>query len=227
MQIQELYLDNDITFVPKGSSALSKRYIYYPDHIVQLPPYEGFFEAIGAFFSEPIFHGTIMALLQESGRPAKGSSADESVGSFLTRRLNRNYADNFASAVLHGIYAGDVWQLSMSSILPSVRCLEQHYNSLVSGYVKLRQNDRMFVSRQDRELEKDMRGFDWFHPFFRKFRECSVFYFAGGMQVLPETLSDRLKEFPNVTIRTGTPLKSIERATDTGKLKVGKLSAGC
>lgn len=58
---------------------------------------------------------------------------DESVGSFLTRRFNKSLANNLASAVLHGIYAGDVDQLSAKSLFPGLWRSEEIHGSLMRG----------------------------------------------------------------------------------------------
>lgn len=87
--------------------------------------------------SEPLFRGTIpsvLSLLSPSTEKAEKTNArmiaaskspgrhpppsdDESVGAFITRLAGGNtaIAENFFSAIMHGIYGGDVWKISAAS----------------------------------------------------------------------------------------------------------------
>jgi protoporphyrinogen/coproporphyrinogen III oxidase len=68
-----------------------------------------------------------MGILSEPTKPGRDPSIkDESVGDFLTRRFGSAIADNFASAVIHGIYAGDIYKLSVRTAMPLLSHLERH-----------------------------------------------------------------------------------------------------
>ncbi|KPI39917.1 Protoporphyrinogen oxidase [Cyphellophora attinorum] len=124
---------NHIIAYPPGSGAANDRWIYYPDHLVRLPgPKDGFklpalWNNIRSFITEPIWRGVFMGMLSEPTKPGRDPELkDESVGEFLTRRFGSAVADNFASAVIHGIYAGDIYKLSVHTAMPLLSHLERH-----------------------------------------------------------------------------------------------------
>lgn len=152
--------------------------------------------------SEPVFKGTFSGILFEPLRPQRPHALnDESIGSFLSRRFGAAIADNFASALVHGIYAGDIYQLSVCSIFPKLWLLEGLNESVGKGLWK--SNGNLLLPREDIELLKnplksvDMKG-------------SSTFTFVGGVGELADTLADKLEKNPNVTIQKQTIVQSLE-----------------
>ena len=70
--------------------------------------------------------------------PAKAVNADESLGTFVSRRLGREAYENLIEPLMSGIYAGDGDQLSLASTFPYLRDLELKYGSLARGALKMR-----------------------------------------------------------------------------------------
>lgn len=62
-------------------------------------------------FSSPLMRGTLPYLAREPFVPVC-SASDESIHSFVSRRFGDHIADNLASALVNGIYAGDSHTLS-------------------------------------------------------------------------------------------------------------------
>ncbi|MBI5704644.1 MAG: protoporphyrinogen oxidase [Chloroflexota bacterium] len=71
--------------------------------------------------------------------PAKHVNGDESLGSFISRRLGREAYENLIEPLMSGIYAGDGDQLSLASTFPYLRDLELRHGSLARGALKMRQ----------------------------------------------------------------------------------------
>lgn len=67
-----------------------------------------------------------------------GASGDESLGSFVSRRLGREAYENLIEPLMSGIYAGDGDQLSLASTFPYLRDLETKYGSLARGALEMR-----------------------------------------------------------------------------------------
>lgn len=65
--------------------------------------------------------------------PRKGTTDDESIASFVRRRLGQAAVDQFAEPILAGIYAGDAEKLSMMATFPQFAQLEREHGSLVWG----------------------------------------------------------------------------------------------
>jgi oxygen-dependent protoporphyrinogen oxidase len=65
--------------------------------------------------------------------PRREAQADESIASFVRRRLGQEAVDQFAEPILAGIYAGDAEKLSMMATFPQFAQLEREHGSLVWG----------------------------------------------------------------------------------------------
>ncbi len=65
--------------------------------------------------------------------PRKDSEEDESIASFVRRRLGEEALAQFAEPILAGIYAGDAEKLSMKATFPQFAQLERTHGSLVWG----------------------------------------------------------------------------------------------
>jgi oxygen-dependent protoporphyrinogen oxidase len=70
--------------------------------------------------------------------PAKAVNGDESLGTFVSRRLGREAYENLIEPLMSGIYAGDGDQLSLASTFPYLRDLELKYGSLARGALRMR-----------------------------------------------------------------------------------------
>jgi oxygen-dependent protoporphyrinogen oxidase len=71
-------------------------------------------------------------------QPVKNINGDESLGSFVSRRLGREAYENLIEPLMSGIYAGDGDQLSLASTFPYLRDLEVKYGSLARGAIEMR-----------------------------------------------------------------------------------------
>jgi len=66
--------------------------------------------------------------------PPRRSDADESIGSFMTRRFGREATTFLAEPLLAGIHAGDVDRLSMKALFPRLVAAEQKHGSLLRAF---------------------------------------------------------------------------------------------
>ncbi|MGB9673611.1 MAG: protoporphyrinogen oxidase [Anaerolineales bacterium] len=74
--------------------------------------------------------------------PPKNRNGDESLGSFIRRRLGNAAYENLIEPLLSGIYAGDGDQLSLAATFPYLRDMELKYGSLARGARKMRQQSQ-------------------------------------------------------------------------------------
>src|SRR6185312_10472049 len=81
-------------------------------------------------------------LLSEEGRdrlaaevdlPPAPAGSDESIASFLSRRLGREAYDRIVEPLMAGIYGGDGDRLSLRATFPQLRALELEHGSLLRG----------------------------------------------------------------------------------------------
>src|SRR5258706_7190155 len=71
-------------------------------------------------------------------QPAKAVHGDESLGTFVSRRLGREAYENLIEPLMSGIYPGDGDALSLASTFPYLRDLEIKYGSLARGALQMR-----------------------------------------------------------------------------------------
>jgi protoporphyrinogen/coproporphyrinogen III oxidase len=126
-----------------GSNDAGRRtYIFHHNRLVPLPKGWLLFvpRRVGSAISPRLLPlSSLIAILTETFRcwRFKGdNSADESVAAFVRRHFGAGMLENVVDPLLAGIYGGDTEQLSVQSVLPRFRALEQRYGSLIHGLAK-------------------------------------------------------------------------------------------
>lgn len=71
--------------------------------------------------------------------PPRPGAEDESLGSFVSRRLGRPAYENLIEPLMSGIYAGDGDQLSLQATFPYLRDMETNHGGLIRGALAMRQ----------------------------------------------------------------------------------------
>ncbi|KAJ1650103.1 oxygen-dependent protoporphyrinogen oxidase [Dispira simplex] len=136
--LEELDLTTQTSICDKSSPSARNRYIYFQEQLNRMPA------GVGSFLSfrsiPPVLKGLIPAVLREPWRRDLQPSSsdplgDESIFSFIQRHFGPTVADNIISAVIHGIYAGDIRKLSVDSTLRSLKDIERRHDSVVRGLV--------------------------------------------------------------------------------------------
>jgi protoporphyrinogen/coproporphyrinogen III oxidase len=77
-------------------------------------------------------------LLMDYVIPRSKANNDESVGSFVRRRMGRQAFENMAEPLLSGIYAGDASTLSLQSTFPRLLDVEREHGSIIRGAIAQR-----------------------------------------------------------------------------------------
>ena len=172
---------------------------------------EGFY----SFMTEPLFKGFFRSVFMEAWQPSRPDDlADESVGSFLSRRLASSLvADNVVSAVFHGIYAGDIYQLSARSLLPLAWQNEGRYGSLFKSYLAHVRGKGEVPS-----LEEDLVLWKQKSPI--SMAGQSVYTFVGGIEDLTGAIVAALENNPNIEIRKETYVEKLTLDQDNLDSKV-------
>jgi oxygen-dependent protoporphyrinogen oxidase len=140
---------------------------------------------------------------------------DETVGSFIERRMDKRLANNLISAVFHGIYAGDIWKLSAKTLLSTAWHLEDMYGTALSGYLKLQSEQdmpsqpMMIAHPYDIAAAKEMNAeFNIDEDFAKKLQSASTYTFKEGLQQLITTLQEVVEKTGNVDVRVNSPVQS-------------------
>ncbi|MBL8314934.1 MAG: protoporphyrinogen oxidase [Rubrivivax sp.] len=159
--IEELGLQAQLRW---ASAASDKRYVVRGGRLIPLPL------SPGAFFATPLF--SINAKLGLLAEPFKGPSdpaLEESIATFVRRRLGSEFLDYAIDPFVSGIYAGDPEQISVKAAFPKLHALEQRWGSLIRGQI---------LGARERKRAKETAK-----------NTAKSFSFLGGMQVLPDALA--------------------------------------
>jgi oxygen-dependent protoporphyrinogen oxidase len=219
-QIRDLGLTDELLITPKSSPAARNRFVYYPDHLVKIPGAgDDVYSIFWRLITEPAFTGLVTGGLREPFQPERASDiADESIASFLNRRFGSSYpVDNLVSAVLHGIFAGDVYQLSARSLALPRWSDEIRHGSICGGLYERWRTGRETYSYKDlwSMLRSNGIGSDEFRLYFDEhFKDASVYSFKGGIGTLSDALDKSLRANPKVTFKMSTEVKKVEAADD-------------
>lgn len=96
---------------------------------------------LGPFFNSPLmsFKGK-MRMAMDLLVPRKSKNEDESLASFVKRRLGQEALDRIAQPMIGGIYSGDPEKLSLAATMPRFLEMEQKHSSVIRGLMSERKS---------------------------------------------------------------------------------------
>ena len=164
-----------------ASAAAEKRYVVRGGALVALPG------SPGAFIATPLFSARAkLKLLREPFVGRCDPAQEESIASFVRRRLGSEFLDYAIDPFVAGIYAGDPESISVRAAFPKLHALEQRWGSLIRGQI-LGARER----KRHQEVAKS---------------SARSFSFVGGMQTLTDGLAAHA-----APVSVGTRVERIER----------------
>jgi oxygen-dependent protoporphyrinogen oxidase len=169
-----------------------KTYVVRAGRLVEIP---AGFSLLAPAQLGPVFRSQLFSPLgkiriaMEPFVAARTANDDESLDSFVTRRLGREVLERVAQALAGGIYTADPKRLSMAATMPRFVEMERRHGSVVKG---MRAAEKARASKS-----ADVSGARW--SLFQSFRD--------GMATLPETLVARL----GASIRKGAEVVAMAR----------------
>jgi oxygen-dependent protoporphyrinogen oxidase len=173
--VQELGLRDSMV---EANEASNKRFLVKNGRMVAMP-----MSPLGGV-TTPLYNPLQKLRLLAEPFIGKSAMADESVTSFVSRRMGSAFLEYGISALVSGIYAGNPDTLSIRHAFPKVWNLEQNHGSLIGGALKLKR-------------ERKRQGIT---PF-----KSRMISFSSGLQELVSALCN--EDF--MTLSTGTELRSI------------------
>ena len=181
--------------VEAGASG-SRRYIVKRGRLVEVPA--GLIPAVRT----PLFsiRGKLRILAEPFRPTLPDSSADESVASFVRRRMGKEFLDYAVDPFVSGVHSGDPERLSIRHAFPQMKALEEAGGSLIRG---------AFNTRKERRALPPPR---W-----------KMFSFPGGLSELTTALHDRLGD----KVRLSTPVTDIEPVEDVWRVHSPSASFDC
>ena len=143
------------------------------------------------FFTTKLFSARAKwAVLREPFVPRRVGGTEESIAQFVVRRLNREFLDHAIDALVAGVYAGDPYQLSVPQAFPKLAELEARYGSLIKGQI---------LGARERKRRGDVAK-----------DRAPKFSFDEGLQVLPGTLCDQLRD----AVHLNSPVSKLTQTAD-------------
>lgn len=121
---------------------------------------------------------------------------DETLESFVVRRMGRECLDRLAEPLVGGVHASDPAQMSLAATFPRLLQMEQDYGSLMKAFIAARKK----VEEMRRKYPPDPKNPRTFFTSFKK-----------GMQELTDAMADAIG---HENLRTGAGVSSIERRGD-------------
>ncbi|KAF3691432.1 Protoporphyrinogen oxidase [Channa argus] len=126
--VDDLGLAGEVLPVTNSHVASKNRYLYVNGQLHRLPSgISGLLRTVPPF-SRPLLMSIASEILVK-----KGTEDDESVHSFVSRRLGKELADIAVDSLCRGVFAGDCKKLSLRSCFPVLYKAEQRRGSLTLG----------------------------------------------------------------------------------------------
>ncbi|MDZ7631647.1 MAG: protoporphyrinogen oxidase [Gemmatimonadaceae bacterium] len=155
----------------------------------------------GAMLRSPLFSlGAKLRLLAEPFISRRHGGADESVASFVRRRLGREPLTWAVDPFVSGVYAGDPEHLSVTHAFPRLAALEREHGSLVRGMIAGARKSRVASGE----------------PGLTSGRATMV-SFADGMGTLPQAIAHDLTD---VEMLLGTRVTAIDTSAGVARVEV-------
>ncbi len=194
--VNSLDLGGEILEVPLREA---KRYIYADGRVQPVPAGPGSFFGTGL-----LSWGGKLRLLSEPFRGPGKPVDDESLESFVERRVGKEAVARLLYPMVSGVYAGDPGELSACSVAGKLVSLEKEYGGIVRGFIKSRKRKKHGAeSSPKKRIPKAI---------------CTL---RGGLSKIPETIAKRLGE----RLRTRTRVVSVTRDSVSGKFTLESVSA--
>ncbi len=180
--VEEIGLKDEMIYANEQGN---NRYILKNDKLHSLPT------GLLPFLKTKLF--STRGKLRLFAEPFIGKSEEgyyQSLGSFVKRRLGEEFLKYAIDPFVSGVFAGDPNKLSVKSAFPKLYRLEEVYGGLIKGMIK-GAKERKKRAEQSKQNAK-------------------MFSFKSGMQILPNTLTEKL----NLNIIYQAEVKDIIKVGD-------------
>lgn len=199
--------------VMKSSSVANRKWLLdLAGNLVQVPNSTGSFVK---FLTSDITNGAVKSVLSEPfvKKLETEKPQDESIRSFFARRFRLPaLADNVLSAVMHGIYSGDISKLSVKATLPRLLELEKEHGSIIKGVFL-----GMFAQKKPFELSLPLKQYEALispqaslEALAKELKKYPILRLHDGLQTFPLAMAAYLEKQPNVSIKYNSDVQQIK-----------------
>jgi protoporphyrinogen/coproporphyrinogen III oxidase len=179
------------TLILKG-----KRVYPMPDGIMQFAPTKFLPFATTGLFSWPGKIRAGMDLFVPKKVVKEGEFNDETLESFILRRMGREILERLAEPLVGGVHASDPAKMSLAATFPNLLEMEQKYGCMIGGFVAQRQ----MVEKMRKKYPPDPKNPKTFFTAF-----------SGGMHELTDAMAEHAGASK---LRANAEVVGVERASD-------------
>lgn len=178
--VNDLGLSNKLVSLNANHPAAKNRMVYVNGKLYSLP--SGF---LSLFIPKPPFYKPLIFSVFKDFRAPQKIANDESIYSFVERRLGKEIADYIISPLICGICAGNSKEISVKFLMNHMFEAEQKYGSIVKGLVKSKSMFQVPANSSISENELCKRATQ---------ERWSVWSIDGGLEKLPKALEESVKQ---------------------------------
>lgn len=211
--LRDLNIQDQVEVIHKSSNANRKYITDAQGEIVQVP--NSLATTIDFFKHVQCVDGKLIkGLIKEPF--VKPLAHDETVEQFFKRRFGSTaLTDNVASAIMHGVYAGDIGKLSMKSVMPFLKDVETQSGSIVKHI--LRSIVKKSAKKNGLELLTELQLYEKlispganFFALQDDLKAFPMIKLKDGMETFPKHLAKYLVNNTNTNIHYGTPVRQCD-----------------
>lgn len=200
----DLGMGSKIELIPKTHPASLNRYIYSNDKI----------NAVSASLfkkSEILPKRLISYLWNEFTAPKRSDQVeDESIWSFIARRLSPDVADNLVDPLFKGICGGDIKTLSAATMVKNFYEFEKEKGSIIKGALSRdKSHELLALEEQFKELVEQRENF----------KNQSVWRVETGMSDLINKMVEKLAD-NEVRLLLNEPVQSLSQIEGTNQIEI-------
>ncbi len=129
--------ENKKTFIVKGGELVE-----LPDGIMMFAPTKIMPMATTKLYSWPAKFRMALDLVIPKRKVTQGERYDESLESFVVRRMGRESLERLAEPLVGGVNGSDPATMSLAATYPMLLDMEQEHGSLIRGFLAQRKKDR-------------------------------------------------------------------------------------
>ena len=203
--------------VQKADESAANRFLYRNGKLHLLPT-----GPLGFLKSPVLSIPGRLRVFGEPFAPAKPPAVDETIFDFASRRIGREAASTLIDAMVSGVFAGNVHELSLASSFPKMAAMEEEHGGLVKAMLARMKEKR--AAKKD-AAERRARGEDveaLTRPGGPAGPGGTLTSFRDGLDTLPMALARELGD----TLRLGVEVRGVKAGGDTGSPWAVTLAGG-
>ncbi|CAG0920158.1 unnamed protein product [Notodromas monacha] len=182
--LEDLGLENEVTFVKKTEPAARVRMILLDKQLVELPANISSLFLPTTAFGKPLIATLMGELFKKRPDPAL---EDDSLYNFATRHFGSKIADNGIDPLIRGITAGDCREISVSSLMAPLFEGEKTHGSVVKAMLA--------NSLSSSNTKIDRQSMEWSKIFATaQARKWAIYSLKPGLETITERLTDELRK---------------------------------